>query len=99
MLIMLILIGNAIKVIESSNYEGGIVGPMTWTKVSIYYIALISFGVNAIMYLIDERRRYDYLIVFGFSMIFNSITVFQVVGAGLMFLGFIFQFIGYKGKE
>lgn len=98
-LIMLFLIGNAIKVIESSYYHGGIVGPMTWTKGSIYYIALISFVVNSIMYLIDQRRRYDYIIVFGFSIIFISNTVFQILGAGLMLLGFIFQFIGFNGKE
>lgn len=98
-LIMLILIGNAIKVIESSNYHGGMVGPVTWSKVSIYYIALISFGVNKVMYLIDQGRRFDYIIVFGFSMIFISDTIFQVLGAGLMFLGFIFQFIGFKGRE
>jgi hypothetical protein len=96
---MLFLIGNAIKVIESSNYHAGIVGPMTLSKVSMYYIALISFGANTIMYLIDERRRFSYIIVFGFSMIFNSNTVFQILGVGLMFLGFIFQFISFKGKE
>lgn len=96
--IMLFLFLISIKASESLSNNGGIIGSMLWTGESIYYIALVLFVVNALMYQIDKRKKWDYIIVFGFSLIFINFIIFQILGIGLIFIGLIFQLIINKSK-
>ena len=88
------MIAASIKTVQTLSNEGeGIMIYSPWTQESLYYIALVSFIINALMYRLDSNNKYAYLIVFGFSLSFLNVSNFQLLGISLVLLGLVFQFV------
>lgn len=98
-IVVFFIIAAAIKATISLDEAGGIYLSPLWTRESLPYIAFISFVLNSFMYLFDKSRSNFYIVIFGFTLIFIGLSMFQIAGISMMVLGLIFQFISSQRLE